>query len=140
MLPNLVLVENGGTWVAVNGTTELLGLLWDHVRARRRFLVRVPGNECVLVVVELLVGCQVELIHLFLHVCHIADLPKSFFALHLSTEVTFVHHHCMALLITLLLLILLMEEACLMGTDRILLLLSLEHGRLCSCIVLNLGL
>jgi len=125
VLSNLIFVKNSCSWGAIYGATRnLFGLLWHLARTCSRFCMIVSCDECVLVVVERLVGMQVLFVHLLLNVCHIADLTHYFFAVHLRPEVLLVHNLRLAPCIALVLLLLLMEEASLLCTHMVFLLLS----------------
>ena len=113
-------------------------LRWGMVRILDGFLVRVAGDQRILIVVENFVCKQVVLVHLLLDICHVTYAVEVFFVLNLGCQVLFVHLNCLALLITLLLLDLLVEKTGLLGSHRIVLLLGGGHGSLGTPLLVNL--
>ena len=52
-----------------------------------------PGDQCILIVVMLLVSMKVQLVHLLLNVRHVAYAVEVFLALHLRLKIALVLHH-----------------------------------------------
>ena len=52
-----------------------------------------PGDQCILIVVMLLVSMKVQLVHLLLHIRHVANTVEVFLAFHLRLKVALILHH-----------------------------------------------
>ena len=86
MLANLALVQNGIALVGtINRASGCRIDTLDSMVGYQWFFMHLTRNQCILVVVELLICMQVLFVNLLLNISHVADTVQGLLVLHLSS-------------------------------------------------------